>query len=40
MRRITDEEPVLWGPSIIGFGSKPVREFYGQSNLNLGDIGC
>lgn len=25
MRRITGEEPVLWGPSIIGFGSMHYR---------------
>jgi hypothetical protein len=30
MRRITDEEPVLWGPSIIGFGSKHYRYASGR----------
>lgn len=25
MRRISGEEPVLWGPSIIGFGSQHYR---------------
>lgn len=25
MRRITGEEPVMWGPSIVGFGSRHYR---------------
>ena len=24
MREITGEEPVMWGPSIVGFGSRPL----------------
>lgn len=30
MRRITGEEPVLWGPSIIGFGSMHYRYASGR----------
>ena len=31
MRRVTGEEPVMWGPSIVGFGSYHYRYASGQA---------
>jgi len=31
MKEMTNEEPILWGSSIIGFGKKPVQYKNGRS---------
>lgn len=30
MKRLSGEEPVMWGPSIIGFGSQPLKYASGR----------
>lgn len=30
MKRLSGEEPVMWGPAIIGFGSKPLKYASGR----------
>jgi hypothetical protein len=32
MREVTGEEPVVWGPSIIGFGTQPYTTADGQEH--------
>lgn len=29
-KRVTGEEPVMWGPAIVGFGSRPLRYASGR----------
>lgn len=31
MRRVTGEKPVMWGPSIVGYGSYDIRYASGRS---------
>ncbi len=35
MKRLTSEKPVLWGPSIIGFGSYDYRYESGHSGTSM-----
>lgn len=36
MRRVTNEEPVMWGPSIVGFGSYRAADGKGAAWCRLG----